>query len=216
MVEAHRAGRSGQRDRAAEVRLVPRRVHRAAEIAVGVMVEHRAGMRARHHHQRAVLLRRVVQQHADCEHVVVGVRVEGPVLVPFDGRAVARGFQVDLRPVQPDPVRSQKLPQRGDQARGASEIPEQLMVLVRHLDPAHPGIARAVARLQVIDIGMGGDVGGGGDEIGDHPSRLADGAWVQQPLDQETPVPTIPLDLGLREHRRPPPSCCSGVSAVMP
>jgi hypothetical protein len=46
-------------------------------------------MAARYHHHRAVLDAAIVEHNAERCEIVVGVRVEGPVLLPFDRRAIA-------------------------------------------------------------------------------------------------------------------------------
>jgi len=65
-------------------------VHRAHEVAVLVVVADRTAMRARHDHQAAVFHPHIVDGDANREHVVIGVRVERPVLVPFDRAAELR------------------------------------------------------------------------------------------------------------------------------
>ena len=53
-------------------------------LAVGVVIVRGAAMAARYHQQRAVVARAVVEHHAHREEIVVGVRIEGPVLMPLD------------------------------------------------------------------------------------------------------------------------------------
>ena len=54
------------------------------------MIVDPALMAARDHHHRTVLDVAIVEHDADRREIVVGVRIEGPVLVPFDRRAVPR------------------------------------------------------------------------------------------------------------------------------
>ena len=68
---------------------VARRINRAAEAAVGAMMIVSALMAARYHHYRSVLDAAIVEHNADRCEIVVGTRLDGPVLVPFDRRAVA-------------------------------------------------------------------------------------------------------------------------------
>jgi len=65
---------------------VARRINRAAEAAVGAMMIVSALMAARY---RSVLDAAIVEHNADRCEIVVGTRLDGPVLVPFDRRAVA-------------------------------------------------------------------------------------------------------------------------------
>ncbi len=83
MMHGDRARLAGQRDCLAEVYIAVRRVHRAAEHAIGVVVEGRTLVAARNDHQRAVLHSHVVEHDANRREVVIGMRVERPVLVPL-------------------------------------------------------------------------------------------------------------------------------------
>ena len=60
-------------------------VDRPAERAVRMVLVDGALVAARHAEQRAVLDGAVVHHHADGGEIVIGVRVEGPVLVPLHG-----------------------------------------------------------------------------------------------------------------------------------
>ena len=70
-----------------EIEAAARRINRAAETAAGAMMIVPALMAARYHHYRSVLDAAIVEQ-TRCE-IVVGTRVDGPVLLPFDRRALA-------------------------------------------------------------------------------------------------------------------------------
>ena len=107
VVQRDRPRRARQRHRLLEVHLPCAGVHRAAEIAVGVVVIGRAGVAARDHQQRAVGLVAVVQQHPHLQDVVVRVGIEGPVGVPLHGRAVLRVLHVHLAVVEADVVAQQ-------------------------------------------------------------------------------------------------------------
>ena len=78
------------------------------------MVEHRPAMAAGNDHQRTVLHLHVVQHHADGGEVVVGVRVERPILVPFHCRAEAGRLHVQLGRVEADVGPPQRLQHRDD------------------------------------------------------------------------------------------------------
>jgi hypothetical protein len=54
------------------------------------------------HGHRAVLGRRVIQQQADGEHVVVGVRIERRVLMHLHGGADVTALEVQLAVVEAD------------------------------------------------------------------------------------------------------------------
>ena len=77
-------------------------IDQAREAAVfAMMIPDLAGMRARRHQHRSVGEVAIVQQHADREHVVIGVRIERPVLMPLHRRAVLCRLHVELGAVQP-------------------------------------------------------------------------------------------------------------------
>jgi len=97
MVERHAAGAAGAGDCAGDFGAdrVPR--DHAAEAAVlAVVVAHRTGVRAGRDQHRAVFQVGVVQHHADRQDVVIGVRVECPILVPFYRRTILRRLHVQL------------------------------------------------------------------------------------------------------------------------
>ena len=102
----HRPGRSHQRHGLAEIDVASGRIDGAAEAAVGMVVVGRAEVRAGQDHQRAVVHVAVVEVDAGRQHVVVGMRIERPVLVPFDRRAVAGRLHVELAAIEAD-IRAQ-------------------------------------------------------------------------------------------------------------
>ena len=71
-----------------EIEAAARRINRAAETAAGAMMIVPALMAATYHHYRSVL-DAIVEHNADRCEIVVGTRVDGPVLAPFDRRALA-------------------------------------------------------------------------------------------------------------------------------
>ena len=75
-------------------------------------------MTSGHDHKRPVLDLHVVHHHADGGEIVVGVGIEGPVLVPFHGRAETGGLHVELRRVEAD-IRPPEVLEHGDDARMA-------------------------------------------------------------------------------------------------
>jgi hypothetical protein len=58
-------------------------------------------MAAGYHEHRPVLHIDIVEHDADRRETVVGVRVEGPILVPFDRRAIPGRFHVELAGIEP-------------------------------------------------------------------------------------------------------------------
>ena len=72
-----------------EIEAAARRINRAAEAAAGAMMIMPVLMAAKYHHYRSVLDAAIVEHNADRCEIVVGTRVDGPVLVPFDRRALA-------------------------------------------------------------------------------------------------------------------------------
>src|ERR1700722_15286875 len=76
----------------------PRRrgIHRAREIALIVMIVHGTLVRPGNHEHRTVLQRAVLDHDANFEDVVVGVRIERPILMPLHRLAAPRWFDVEL------------------------------------------------------------------------------------------------------------------------
>ena len=65
-----------------------------------MVFQNRTLMRPREHHERPVLYGHIVYQNTHREHIVIGVWVEGEILMPFDGCTVPRGFHVKFRRMQ--------------------------------------------------------------------------------------------------------------------
>ena len=137
----------------AEVDLVETLGNRSAEIAVGMVIEDLAAMRAGNHEQRAILLAAVIEQDADGQDVVIGVGIEGPVLMPFDGSAEARRLHVELGAVQAD-VGTEQAGEHCRDAGVAHESVEVREMLVRGLDASELGRRGTVAILEIVDVGV--------------------------------------------------------------
>ena len=166
VMKAHGACASQQGTRAFEIDFLAGGIHGAAKIAVGgVVIPCRPLVRAGHHHQRAIFQKGVVQHHAHRQHVVIGMGIEGPVLMPFHRRAMIRLLEIDLGGLQPHAGRTQQLFQDRHHGLVVRQLPEQRRVAVRQLDAADLGILRRVAGLQVIDIGVFADAGGIGHQL---------------------------------------------------
>ena len=199
VVHGDRAGPAGERDRRVVVHIVVRGIHRAAEDAVGVVVVDRTAMAAGHDHQRAVRHLHVVEHHADRGEVVVGVRIERPVLVPFHRRAEAGALQVELGGVEAD-VRSPQVLQHGEDLRMAHQARVFRMMLVRRLDAADARVVRRVAVLEVVDLVVRCHAAGAFDEfIGD--TAQAEHLVRAQDVGHDDGAGLVVLvDLGLGQH----------------
>ena len=90
VMDGEGAGGPGQGHRRGGVEAGRRRVDRADEPAAVMVVTDGSLVGARDDVQRTVVRLAVVEHHADGQHVVVGLGIEGPVLVPLDGGAARR------------------------------------------------------------------------------------------------------------------------------
>src|SRR5215467_3304767 len=101
MMHRDRSGLAEARDCARQVETASLRVDRAAESPVApVMVVDGALMAAGYHHHRSVLAVTIVEHDADGGEVVIGVRVERPVLVPLDRCTIPGRLHVELARVE--------------------------------------------------------------------------------------------------------------------
>ena len=80
--------------------------------------------------------------------------IEGPVLVPVDGRAVARGFHVELRRPQAD-IRTDQVAHRRQDPVAAHQVVEDAADDMRQLDAPDAGIVGTMAVLEVDPLGVG-------------------------------------------------------------
>ncbi len=101
MVDGNAPGFDLQGNKLMLIRVKLRVGHRADEDAVLVMVIEGTFMRARNNQQRSVFKPHIIKGDADGQQVVVGVGVEGPVLVPFDRAAELGRFHIQLVAVSP-------------------------------------------------------------------------------------------------------------------
>ena len=193
VVERTRPRRRDQRPRRAEVEAVARRLHGAAEAAVGaVVVEGRAAVAARQHHQRTVLLGGIVEQHAHGEQVVVGVRIEGPVLVPLHRRAVLGRLQVELASRaaarrSARAARDSTASSRGERMNSANTGCTRCGFLMRRTR----GCAARVRRLEVVDVVVRRDTARALDQLGQHLLHALARHVVEQALDDDEAVATV-------------------------
>ena len=192
MVERTGPCRCDQGLGAAKVEPVALRLHGAAEEAVGtVMVEGGAAVTARQHHQRPILFGGIVEQHADSQQVVVGVRVEGPVLVPFHRGADLRRFQVELRAVQPHATGAEQCAQHRQQPRCAHELGKHRVHQVRFLDATHARLLCAVRGLEVEHVVMRAYHTRGFDQVSQHLLHALARQVVEQAFDDDETVAAV-------------------------
>jgi hypothetical protein len=129
--------------------------------------------------ERTVVERHVVEHHADREDVVVGVRIERPVLVPLDRGAVSRRLHVELRALEAE-IRTDQRGQHVDHLRLTDDRVERRMHLVRLLDAAHLRLARGVAGLEIVDRRVRIDGGGPRHELADDPAQRDELSRIQE------------------------------------
>lgn len=128
------AGHAGS-DGAGEAFVLPERVDRPS-------------VRARNRHQRAVIRRHLVQKDQAGDHVVIGVRIEGEILMPAHLGARAREFAIDLGVMQPQ-IRADQIRQHLDHRRAVQERPIGLGNLGRRLYPTKRRCLGGVTGLNV-------------------------------------------------------------------
>ena len=200
VVDGHRSGRAHQRHGLVEVDVAGIGVHGAAEAAVGVVIVGRAVVAARDHHQRAVVHVAIVEIDAGRQHVVVGMGIEGPVLVPFDRRAVAGGFHVELAAVLAD-RRPQELRQdRRDLGIAGQRMEEGVALEDRRFQPAHARQRRAVGGLEIIEIVVGRNAARFANDAVGKVAQLGELLALDQARDHQIAVAPISLDLLVGEH----------------
>ena len=119
----------------------------------------------------------VFEQQADGEDAGVGVRMEGPVLVPLEARAAAVGLHVQLRAVHAD-VRPQQLFENAKKRLARAKRAEDRMVLVGMLDAAKARIGRGVIGLDVVDVVVLRDRRRLGDEVRERAAHRDEGRLV--------------------------------------
>jgi hypothetical protein len=156
-------------------------------------------MRAGRDQHRAVFEVAVVQQDANREDVVIGVRVERPILVPFHRRAVLRRLHVQLGAVEAQ-AGTQELCEDFDHRAAAYDLVKDRMNLVRGLDAADTGDFRCVAGLEVVDVGVFRDLCGTSHQFGDDIAHPLKRVGVEHLGHDNHAVPLIGLHHALRNH----------------
>ena len=182
-----------------DIETFARDIDGAAERAVAVVIVYRTPVGARQHQQRTVVGIHVVEQDADGQHVLVGVRIERPVLVPLHGRAVVGGLHVDLAAGTQADVLADQWFKRGHDAPVGGEFPVEGIGQVGLFDPPDPGRVRGVRRFQVEDVGVVFDALGAGDDLVGDPAQVGQSV-VQHVLNQHIAVLAVLGDLGLGQR----------------
>ena len=167
-------------------------------------------MTAGQHGHRTVVGGRVVQQQSDGEHVVVGVRIEGRILVDLDGGADATALEVQLAVMKAD----RWAEQLGDDVedRRLERHPRvERIVVSRVFDPPHDRSGGAVTRVHVEHGVAACDAARTVDEDVGDPPQLGDALGVDEAWHGEIAIAMVARDLFVREvtlrgrrHRRPP------------
>ena len=97
VVNGHASSLSGYRDSLINMEIRVGRVHRPTKNTLGaIVIQNRAFVRSRNDLKRPIFLRDVLQKDTEGQHVVVGMRIECPVLVPLDSSPAARRLCVEL------------------------------------------------------------------------------------------------------------------------
>jgi len=147
---------------------------------------------------RPVRRGRVGEQQTDGQDIVVGVGVEGGVLMELDGRADAAALEVQLAVVERDRGTDQL---RDDVRDGRFERhPAVERIVVRRvLDPAQDGSLRGVARIQVEDAVAARELARALDEGVRHPAQRLHVRHVDHARQDEVAVRVIAGELLLGE-----------------
>src|SRR5262249_52524855 len=145
-------------------------------------------------HQWAVLRRHIVEHDADGQQIVVGVRIEGPVLVPLDGGAIAGRLHVELAAMQAQ-VRADELLDGLDHARVPDQAPEERMAVDWVLEAPHARSLTGMRLLEVVDFVAAVDEPRLGDKVVDDLVGLLQRLAAEGALDEDVAVPAITLDL---------------------
>ena len=172
---------------------------------------------AQHDHHRTVLHVDIVDHDADRGEIFVGVRVERPILVPFDRRAIAGRLHVEFAG-----VKTQAAPQIGQQFNDlgvAAGAHVDRVDRMWRLQSAHPRLVRRVRVLQVINRVVGGHRRRRGNELVGHPTQLRDILSREDFGDDDEAIPIIGGALCTCEHSVSPLKAAShakesGIQAI--
>ena len=167
------------------------------------MVVHGPLVRAGEDLQRAVVGVHVVEQDADREHVLVGVRIERPILVPLHRRAVLGGFHVHLAAgAQPDVGADQRFERRHD-ARIRGEFAVEGVCQMGLLDASDPRRVRGVRGFEIQHGAVFREPGGAGHDVVGDRAQLGERLRQQGTFDNDIAVLVVLRDLRFRQHGVP-------------
>ncbi len=163
------------------------------------MVPDRPLVAARDDQHRPVLHVDIVEHDADGGEVVVGVRVECPVLVPFHRRAETSRFHVQLAGVEADAA--PEILQDRDHLVVAAGAEIGRVNEMRRLQPPHARLDGGMRIFEIIDLVIGGDRRRVAHELVGDPAQLVGlGRREDIRYDNEA-VPLISGALRIGEHR---------------
>ena len=168
-----------------------RRVSDAAhEHAILMVIPCLALVTARNKHQRPVFHRHVVQRYAHFEQVVVGVRIESPILVPLHGGSVTAVFHIEFVVVIPKISPKQAFHNiQNWSVAGVSSI--NRVSSDGMLDAAYTGRCGTMPRLKIEDPVVRGDVPGLVDKLVCHTPQLFQLGNCQYIFNCKVTVPVI-------------------------
>ena len=195
MVNGNRSRLTGQGPGGAVIEIGGCRIYAAAEITLTVvMIPYEPLVRAGQGEHRAVIVGDIIEHDADRQHVVIAVRIEGPVLMPFHGPAAAEWLEIDLGVREAD--------SRADQGFDGVQYgvgPHDgiigRMIGGRIFDPDQAGRISAVSGVEDEDIVACRDAARSLDEFIGYPAQLGNGRIIEQALDQKVAVQVVTFDL---------------------
>ena len=97
VVNGHASSLSSYRDSLINMEVWVGWVHCTTKNTLGaIVIQNRALMRSRNDLKRPIFFRDILQKDTEGQHVVVGMRIECPVLVPLDSSPAARRLCVEF------------------------------------------------------------------------------------------------------------------------
>ena len=162
-----------------------------------ILVIERAVVTARQNRQRTIVHVGVGEVTADGEHVVIGVREELDVLMPFDHVAGVEPFEIQFRMVEQHIRPGQVGGDIGHQA--LSEPPIGGMLIVGPFNPAQYRRVRAMAGADIENSARLRLAPAVFDELGGDVDQFSYRLGGHQALDTDIAMGEIMFALGLRE-----------------
>ena len=102
-------------------------------------------------HQRPVVRVDLLEHEAEGQHVVIGVRIERPVLMPLHRRPASWRLGVQLAGLQ-HRVRPQQVGRNLGDPGVSQKFPKERMLSMRQLDPRQARVLGAVALVEVVEV----------------------------------------------------------------